>query len=210
MDGVLVDNSAIHCRAFDIMTKRYGVAFDTSNMSYYFGRGNEEILRGVLPAEIVDRVGVPALAAEKEAIYREIYAPSIRPVDGLVELLTALKAAAIPCAVGSSGPTENVEFVLSHCHIAEFFNARVDSSRVTRCKPDPEIFLTAAADLGCKPADCLVFEDAVAGIMAARSAGMKVVALTTSFPKAEIEAKVSPDLIVKDFRELTVGRLESL
>ena len=112
MDGVLVDNSAIHCRAFDIMTKRYGVAFDTSNMSYYFGRGNEEILRGVLPAEIVDRVGVPALAAEKEAIYREIYAPSIRPVDGLVELLTALKAAAIPCAVGSSARLVS----LPHCH----------------------------------------------------------------------------------------------
>ena len=71
-------------------------------------------------------------------------------------------------------------------------------------------FSSQPRHLGCKPADCLVFEDAVAGIMAARSAGMKVVALTTSFPKAEIEAKVSPDLIVKDFRELTVGRLESL
>ena len=106
------------------------------------------------------------------------------------------------CAVGSSGPKDNVEFVLDKCGISDYFDVRISGDMVTRCKPDPEIFLTAASKLGLAPEECVVFEDAVAGVAAARAAGMKVVAIASTHTAEELAANTSPDLIVKDFSEL--------
>jgi len=210
MDGVLVDNSPVHLEAFQIMAARYGIIIPDGRFSSLFGRGNADIIGAVFPPEMVERYGVEALAKEKEAVYREIYAPAIKPVDGLEKFLETLHKARIACAVGSSGPAANVEFVLSKCGIEKYFDVRISGDMVTRCKPDPEIFLTAAARLGLAPSRCVVFEDAVAGITAARSAGAKVVALTTSLTKQEIESETEPDLIVKDFTLLSAEKVLSL
>ena len=112
--------------------------------------------------------GLAALAEEKESIYREIYAPEIVPMPGLTDLLQRLRDAGIRCAVGSSGYKPNVDFVLEKCRIEPYFDARISGDMVSRCKPDPEIYLTAAAALGLTAAECVVFEDAPAGIEAAR------------------------------------------
>lgn len=80
---------------------------------------------------------------------------------------------------------------------------------VTRCKPDPEIFLTAAEKLGLKPEECLVFEDALAGVAAARAAGMKIVALTTTHTLEQLK-QATPDLITKDFEGLSLETLLTL
>ena len=79
--------------------------------------------------------------------------PEIRPVRGLVDLLEELRRRGIPCAVGSSGCRENVDFVLGNCGIADYFSCIVSGDRVTRCKPDPEIYLLAAEglDLSLRP-----------------------------------------------------------
>lgn len=116
-----------------------------------------------MPEEVIREKGTAALGDEKEAIYREIYAPEIEPMPGLVALLDKLRDAGIRCAVGSSGCRANVDFVLEKCDIESFFDAKINGDMVTRCKPDPEIYLTAAAALGLAPAECVVFEDAKAG-----------------------------------------------
>lgn len=102
MDGTLVANSPIHIRAFEIFCARYGVTDWREKLANGFGMGNDDIMRLVMPEEVIREKGLAALADEKEAIYREIYAPDIRPVEGLKELLERLRAAGIPCAVGSS------------------------------------------------------------------------------------------------------------
>ena len=145
MDGTLVANSPIHIRAFEIFCARYGVTDWREKLANGFGMGNDDIMRLVMPEEVIREKGLAALADEKEAIYREIYAPDIRPVEGLKELLERLRAAGIPCAVGSSGCKANVDFVLDSCAIRPYFDAAISGDMVSRCKPDPEIYLTAAS-----------------------------------------------------------------
>lgn len=204
MDGTLVDNSAIHIEAFEIFCARYGVDDWREKLAQAFGMGNDDIMRSIMPAETIREKGVAALSDEKEAIYREIYAPTIRPVEGLVGLLERLREAGIRCAVGSSGCRANVDFVLEKCGIGHYFDAIVSGDRVTRCKPDPEIYLTAAAALELKPAACVVFEDAKAGIEAARRAGAgRIVTLTTTLPREVLAAETEADTIIDTFAEIT-------
>ena len=203
MDGTLVDNTLAHMRAFEIFCARYGVTGWKEKLSQAFGMGNDDIMRLIMPAELIRERGLASLAEEKEAIYREIYAPEIRPVEGFVPLLESLRAAGVRCAVGSSGCRANVDFVLEKCRIGEFFDARISGDRVTRCKPDPEIYLTAAAALGMAPADCVVFEDAKAGIESARRAGVgRVVALATTLPREVLERETDADVIGATFADL--------
>lgn len=203
MDGTLVDNTLAHIRAFEIFCARYGVTGWKEKLSQAFGMGNDDIMRLIMPAELLRERGLASLAEEKEAIYREIYAPEIHPVEGLVPLLESLRAAGVRCAVGSSGCRANVDFVLEECRIGEFFDARISGDRVTRCKPDPEIYLTAAAALGVAPADCVVFEDAKAGIESARRAGVgRVVALATTLPREVLERETDADVIGTTFADL--------
>ena len=202
MDGTLVDNTLAHMRAFEIFCARYGVTGWKEKLSQAFGMGNDDIMRLIMPAELIRERGLASLAEEKEAIYREIYAPEIRPVKGLVPLLESLRAAGVRCAVGSSGCRANVDFVLEKCRIGEFFDARISGDRVTRCKPDPEIYLTAAAALGMAPADCVVCEDAKAGIESARRAGVgRVVALATTLPREVLERETDADVIGETFAD---------
>ena len=204
MDGTLVDNSPVHVRAFEIFCARYGVTDWKEKLADSFGMGNDDIMRAVMPEEIIREKGLAALADEKEAIYREIYAPDLHPVEGLVELLERLRAAGVRCAVGSSGCKANVDFVLEKCAIGPYFDAKISGDTVTRCKPDPEIYLTAAAALGVAPADCVIFEDAKAGLEAARRAGAgRIVALTTTLPRTVLERETPADMIVNNFAELT-------
>ncbi|WP_418992012.1 HAD family hydrolase [Alistipes sp.] len=203
MDGTLVDNTPAHMRSFELFCNRYGVRDWREKLSSAFGMGNEDIMRLIMPEEVLREKGFQALAEEKEAIYREIYAPEIEPVAGLVRLLERLREAGIRCAVGSSGCKANVDFVLEKCGIGEFFDTRISGDMVSRCKPDPEIYLAAAAALGLHPDECIVFEDAPAGIESARRAGAgRIVALATTLGIDDLNAVPGFDLAAPDYRWL--------
>lgn len=209
MDGVLVNNLEVHRAAFAEFFRRYGVERSFDELSRVFGKGNDDIMGELMPKEVVERVGVRELGYEKEAIYREIYAPIIEPQPGLLAFLAEAQEAGLRSAVGSSGYRVNVDFVLDKCRIRSYFEAIVAGDEVTRCKPDPEIYLTAAAKLGLKPEECVVFEDAEAGIEAAKRAGIKVVALATTFSREFLEG-TEADAIVDDFGEVSVEMLQQL
>ncbi len=203
MDGTLVDNSAVHVEAFERFCTRYGVEDWRKKMQGVFGMGNDDIMRRILPESLIREKGLQALADEKEAIYRAIYAPKIVPIAGLVDLLGRLRQMGIRCAVGSSGCRANIEFVLEKCAIGKFFDATVSGDQVTRCKPDPEIYLTAAKALDVEPSECVVFEDAEAGIESARRARIgRIVAIATTLDRAELEKLQGPSVIISDYREL--------
>ena len=199
MDGVLVNNTRAHVRAFEIFCKRYGVEEWQRKLQTSFGMGNDDIMRQILREK-----GLKALGEEKEAIYREVYAPEIRPVRGLVDLLEELRRRGIPCAVGSSGCRENVDFVLSNCGITDYFSCIVSGDRVTRCKPDPEIYLLAAEGLHQPSAESRVFEDARVGITAARRAGAgRIVAPATTLPRHTLATQTEADVVIDDFASIT-------
>ena len=203
MDGTLVDNTHIHVRAFEIFCDRYQAIDWQEQLNQAFGMGSDDIMRMLLPEEVIRERGLKALGDEKEAIYREIYAPEIHPITGLRELLTLLRKGGIRCAVGSSGCKENVDFVLNKYKIEKFFEVRISGDMVTRCKPEPEIYITAANALGVNIKDCVIFEDARAGFEAARRAGAGlVVGLTTTLKKEIILAEKLADLVIDDFSQI--------
>lgn len=206
MDGVLVDNRDIHIEAFSQWCRRSGLEIDKNVLLGYFGMGNDEIFPAILGRKM-SVAEIEQFSNEKEAIYREIFATEIRPVSGLVDLLKALQGLGIPMAVGSSGMRRNVDYVLDKCGIASYFDVIVDGDQLARAKPDPEVFVKCAAKLGLAQDDCLVFEDSFAGIEAARAAGMRVVALATTFARDEHH---DYDLLVDDFTQLTAAQILAL
>ena len=160
---------------------------------------NDLIFQGQAP-ELLERFDLDRLSQEKEALYRQLFEKSIAPTAGLVDFLAGIKRQGLKVSVGSSGGSDNVNFVLTRCAISEYFDAIANGDMITRGKPDPEVYLLAAQLLGLKPQECVVCEDAPVGIRAARAAGMRVVALATTFPRERIP---DYDLIVDDFTQLT-------
>src|SRR5690606_37879899 len=128
-----------------------------------------------------------------------LYLPYIAPVKGLLEWLEFLKQEGIPMAIATSGIQVNIDFMFEHVPIRQYFRAVVDSSQITRGKPDPEIFLKAAERLEVPAAECLVFEDAVVGIRSGKAAGMPVIAVATTHTREEL---AGADLIITDYSEL--------
>lgn len=206
MDGVLVDNAEFHVRAFEMFQKRYGVGkpFTTD----LFGRTNKAILKILMPETVAEK-GWHTLSQEKEEVYRTEFREQLKPVEGLLDLLAACKAEGIKCAIGSSACKENVEFIIDLFGLEDYIDAWCCEDDVTLGKPDPEVYLKSIAKLGLTPADCVVFEDATAGITAGNSAGCKVVALTTSNPRELLE-KTEADMIIDDFRDISIERLRKL
>lgn len=209
MDGVLVDNIDFHVNAWlqfaqhhdrpltkDQYLEHINGHVSADAMAYVFQRP-------ISPGELI------VLTEEKEAIYRELYRPHLQPAAGLLDFLGALKKQHVKLAVGTSAPMSNVHFTLDGLPLRPYFDAVVDASMVKHGKPDPEIYLLAAEHVGIPPAQCIVFEDAFAGIEAGLRAGMKVVAVATTHTREELKDQGAA-LIVDDFVGLTVDAIRQL
>jgi len=125
----------------------------------------------------------------------------------LENFLAELKDAGIKMAMASSATIEDINFILNKIPIRDDFEAIIDGSRVTKGKPNPEIFLKAAEELKADPANCVVFEDSLAGIKAANAAGMKVVGITTGHKADQLQPS---NLVIDDYSTLTVQKLAAL
>lgn len=209
MDGVLVDNADIHVEAFDIYCKSLNTELDVSVLMPLFGMGNDEIMPRIFPPEIMEGRDPIAMGIEKEAIYRGIFAEKVAPTRGLTSFLNDLRSAGIKTAVGSSGTKLNVDFVLDKCGISDKFDAVVNGEMVSRCKPAPDIYLLACKLLGLEPSECLVFEDAHQGIIAARTAGCNAIGLSTTFSRPEV-LSWDPDMVISDFEHINLRVIEDL
>jgi HAD superfamily hydrolase (TIGR01509 family) len=132
---------------------------------------------------------IEKLAYRKETIYRELVRQrGVQILPGARELLEALRSEKIPCAIGSSTPRQNLEAIFSATGLGEFFEAVACGDDVANGKPAPDVFLLAAQKLALAPADCLVIEDAHAGIEAAHRAGIPVLAVATTNSLSELGA----------------------
>ncbi len=200
MDGVLVVNDAQHEESFAIWCTRHGMVMPENFLKTYYGMGNDDIFRGLLGRELSSEE-IERYSSEKEAIYREIYAPVATPTSGLVELMEALQERGIKMAVGSSGIIENIDMVLDRCNIRKYISAISHRDAVARAKPAPDVFLYAAKLLGVSAEECFVFEDSFAGVEAARAANMRLGVLATSFPR---DKHTDYDIIIDDFTQITL------
>ncbi len=200
MDGVIVDNHDYHHEAWMQFCMKYGLTVQ-GDPARFFGMTNTDILTNIFPDHL-SHVQLYEYAGEKEKLYRGLYQGNIEPAEGLEALLAELQNAGYRLAVATSAPPENVDFVLGNTNLHLYFDAVVDSSMVSKGKPDPEVYLKTALELGLDPSVCMVVEDSVAGIASAKAAGMKVVAITTTNPRENL---AGADMIVDNFFELLKG-----
>ena len=208
VDGVLVDSYRAHYEAWKRVGRRAGRPIGENTFASLFGRRNREILR-LLWGDVLTEAQAEELAQWKEVQYREVLRADFRPMDGAAELVDALKAAGFLLAVGSSGPPENVRIALEGLGRARLFDAMVTGDEVRAGKPDPEVFLKASAKLGVEPRSSAVVEDAVAGVEAARRAGMAAIALVGTATR-EALTEAGADLVVESLRELSPERIAVL
>ena len=206
MDGVLVDNRDAHIEAFRRICAIYHTPFDPKIFMRLFGMTNDLILAELMP-DVLRTHDWRKIAIEKEQIYRQIFEQTIAPARGLVDFLKALKSAGYLIAVGSSGNTPNVNFVLERCHIAQFFDQIANGDMIIHGKPDPEVYELAIRKLGLQPKECVVVEDAPVGIEAARGAGAKVVAIASTFERDQLSHY---DLLIDHFTQITPEDLQRL
>ena len=207
VDGVLVDSYAAHFESWKLLGQETGVTLDEQQFADSFGRRSQEVIRQHWGAALPDQE-VARLDRRKEGLFREIVSRSFPGMDGARELIESLPPLRI--AVGSSAPKENVALVLDRLGVKDRIQAAVTGEDVTRGKPDPQVFQRAAEKLGVPAGRCVVIEDAVPGIEAARAAGMKVVALVSTGRDASNLRAAGPDLVVRSLRELSAARLRGL
>lgn len=207
LDGTLVDNNAYHIEAFKAFYHKIGKPFSLEEYKQHInGRVNREIFDYVFNATLSPDQS-ETYSNEKEALYRELYAPHIKPIDGLINFLEELEKAKVPKAIATSGIIPNINFMFEHVPIKNYFYSVIDSTQITQGKPHPEIFLKAAISVNAVPSNCIAFEDSVAGIKSAKAAGMKVVALTTTHTAEDM---TDADLVIKDYTEISLAKLRKL
>lgn len=207
-DGVIIDSAAQHEKSWEWVAELERLPLVADHFKRGFGLKNERIIPGILgwtddPAEVA------RLSNRKEELYRELVVrDGVAPLPGVREFLTRLRDAGVPCAVGSSTHRANIETIFRITGLGEFFNTVVAAQDVSHGKPDPEVFLKGAERIGVPPARCVVFEDAFAGLQAARAGGMKSVGVATTHPPAVLEGKA--DRIVHRLDELDVAAVVAL
>ena len=206
LDGTLADNMHWHAQAFQAFVQRHDLPPITeATRRKIDGKRNAEIMP-ILFERPLSIEEVAALAWEKEEMYRALSRGGLHPIRGLTTLLDALADAGIPLAVATSAPRENVVHTLGELGLTDRFGAVALSDEVPRGKPFPDVYLRAAEGLGVEPSACLAFEDAPVGVAAARAAGMRCLALTSTFPADAFgSAESPPDGVCADYLEYLAG-----
>lgn len=206
LDGVIVDTAVYHYKAW----KRLA-----NNLGFDFTEEDNEKLKGVSRVRSLELIlqwgGVTKTEAEKEVLaarkndwYVEMIS-HMTPAEilpGAKEFLKACRAAGIKTALGSA--SKNSITILDKINLTYLFDVVIDGNKVSKAKPDPEVFLKGAEELGISPADCVVFEDAIAGVQAAINGGMKVVGI--GLPGVLTGA----NLVISGLNEMSLEKLEEL
>ena len=186
MDGVLVDSGAHHRQAWRVLLDELGVT--PSQPDFWrltIGRPSVE----AVPLLLDRATSLPEarrLADRKQHHYRLLSREGSPPVRGVVVFVGDLVARGVPRAVATSASRVDAEPILERIGLRNRFDFLVTAEDVRRGKPDPEVYLRAARGLGQEPARCLVFEDALVGVRAARSAGMRVIGVSTAHTEIEL------------------------
>ncbi len=210
VDGTLVDTAELHFRAWVELCRDLGYDFTRSDFAATFGRRNPEIIRHLFGGRF-DDAAIDDLGYRKEELYKAAARQGVALLPGARQLLEGLHAAGFRQAIGSSAPRGNVDLILQLTDSARFFDAITSAEDTQRGKPDPEVFLIAAQKLGVPPPRCVVMEDAVAGVQAAKAGGMKCVGVTfVGHHPDEALRGAGADLVVKTLAEVAVEDVRRL
>jgi HAD superfamily hydrolase (TIGR01509 family) len=203
MDGVIVESESAHVEAEKHVFSKYGVRISADELHEYAGTTAKKMF-----SELTKKYGLKVktekLLREKEQILFKFLEEDAKPTKGIMELLVGLKKRNVKLCIGSSSPMKQVEYILKKLNIACLFDYAVGSDYILHSKPDPEIFLKAAAGLGLKPQECLVVEDAKLGVEAAKRAGMKCIGYKN--PNSGHQDLSKADIVIDSFSKLNIEK----
>ena len=215
MDGVLADTEEFHLEAWIQLVETHSLENPDSGDTHKnvsdgmlklirgtFGQANDAIIpllwkkAGRSPGAALE-----SLSFEKEECYRNCARDRVRPMPGIEDFLRLLRDESIPAAIGTSGPEENVSFLLKEFGWTGLFSSLVHRGRFKAGKPAPDCFLKAVEDLGRAPAKTIVFEDSLHGLEAARKGGFLPAAIASTHEPVELTAIARG--VFRDFLELS-------
>lgn len=202
MDGVLVDTEALHKKAWMDFFFKHDVPVTDTDITKMRGVRAVEIIKKFMPGKSDDEVY--ALRSERVQMQVEALEVGVTPVNGVLDFIHAAKDAGLKIGVATSAVPDTTNIVIAAIGVDALADAVVTADDVTRGKPDPEIYLTTAKRLGVPPEECIVFEDAPAGIAGALAAGMKVCALLTSHGREEFKGVKD---FLNDFTEMDLNKV---
>lgn len=199
MDGVLIDSEPMHLLAYQEFLKEFGVLFSEADNRPFLGRKDVE-----LAEHLISQHGLPLdalqLVEKKEKILTRLFSSRLEPMPGVVQILQRAQLLALPCAVASSATLPTIKKVTDSLGIARYFQTLTSGDEVPHGKPAPDVYLLAAERIGVLPINCLVVEDSFNGILAAKAAGMKCIAIPCPTTRHQDHSKADKIL----------GTLESL
>ncbi|MDX9696920.1 MAG: beta-phosphoglucomutase [Bacteroidales bacterium] len=202
LDGVIVDTAIFHYQAWKRLANELGFDITIHQNEHLKGISRFDSLEIVLEIGKINNLTEKekvVLATRKNDWYKENIL-KMTPDDilpGVSDFLKKLKSANHKIAIGSS--SKNAGIILEKIGYSNYFDAVIDGNKISFSKPDPEVFIKAAKELKANPKNCIVFEDAAAGIEAAHNAGMKAIGVGTQ------EVLCKADLIIPDFRNLDIS-----
>jgi len=206
MDGVLVSTEKYHFQAWQRLAETIGISIDLE-----FNENLKGVSRVVCIDLILKHGGVVKseeekhiLATQKNEWFLELVS-HISPADvfsGVIDFLTAIKSNGYKIALGSA--SKNAPLLLEKLEIAHFFDAVVDGNMIVKAKPNPEVFLRGAQELGVEPKHCVVFEDAISGVDAAKAANMYCIGVGSP------EILKNADICIQGFQEMSLDRIEQI
>jgi beta-phosphoglucomutase family hydrolase len=207
MDGVIIDNTPVQARAFQLLFRDLGLQADANELlSCLNGMPATDILKQVFDHPVEEK-DLKKYADQREFLYRTLYWDDRKPLAGLVEFLEAARASGLKVGLGSGSANDTLSYILDFLDLRRFFDVVVGADDVEEGKPHPETYAVVTEKLGVKPENCVVFEDAILGEHAAYKARIHCVAVTTNLEASAFQA---PLTAIKDFTELTPDRLREL
>jgi beta-phosphoglucomutase len=208
MDGTLVDSMPHHMIAWQKFLEAKGMNASIEEI----GEKGHGTLYDIMPRFFgahISRELSYQLAMEKEAIFREMYGPVMKPIAGLSEWLMTLRSNHIKIGLGTAADDSNTYFTLDQLNITSYFDFIVTSDQVQEGKPSPKVYQYAAKQLRVFSGNCIVFEDTFSGVKAAQAAGMKVAAMTTMHQKTEWQ-EYGVDFIFNDYLEVDFFKINQV
>ena len=204
MDGVIIDNHTFHYDAWFKLCEEIGHPITEDFYRDHFnGKKSEDILKMLDPTYTHEQI--IKFMDQKESLYRKTYGPFQKTILGLLDFFEDLKKNNYKIALGTSAPVPNVLFTIDGLNLRSYFDVIVDGSMVSQGKPNPEVYQKCIQGLGLNPSECVVFEDAPAGLKAAKAAGARRVGVITSHKKEEL---MDGEEFIYNFESLSSAKIQ--
>lgn len=207
MDGVISDTLPIHNEAESKTLLKYGIKMSPRQIVEEFNGVPDKRMFEIIFSRFNKKLDYEQVAKEKWKLFQELARNNIKPIAGSLEFINALLDNGFVLAIASSAPSEIVNLVINTLGLKEKIKSIVYTNEIEQGKPAPDIFLLGAKRLRVEPQCCAVIEDALSGIQAAKAAGMKCIAITTTHSRDELKGA---DKIIDSFDELTMEDIKSL